>query len=78
MTASPMNLSTVPPWRWMTPVISVKHSFISSTISRGARPSESDVKPATSANITVSSRVSPPRASWPGFFTSWSTTSGAT
>ena len=41
-----MNLSTVPPWRWMTPVISVKHSFISSTISRGARPSESDVKPA--------------------------------
>ena len=53
MTASPMNFSTVPPWRSMTPRISAKYRVITSWRASGSRRSPSAVKPLTSANTTV-------------------------
>src|SRR6185312_6875670 len=58
MMASPMYLSMVPRWVWMTRVMGVRYSFISCDRSLGWRASEMLVKSRTSANITVSSRLS--------------------
>ena len=58
MMASPMYLSMVPRWVWMARVMLVRYSFISRLSSLGPSPSEMLMKSRTSANITVSSRLS--------------------
>src|SRR6185312_5395796 len=60
MIASPMNLSSVPPWRNTTSTITVKYSLRSRATSSGRISSESAVKPRMSLNSTATVRFSPP------------------
>jgi pSer/pThr/pTyr-binding forkhead associated (FHA) protein len=60
ITASPMNLSSVPPWRNTQSTISVKYSVSRLAISSGVIDSESAVKPRMSLNSTATARLSPP------------------
>ena len=59
MMASPMYLSMVPRFLWMTRVIGVSRAFINCVSCFGSMPSEIVVKPRTSENSTVISRFSP-------------------
>ncbi len=58
MTASPMNFSTVPPYRPMTVRASSKYSERSSRTASASRPSAIVVNPTRSANSTVTKRRS--------------------
>ncbi len=60
--ASPMYLFITPPWRATHFSRPVKYSFKSATIFSGAIFSDSVVKPRMSQNMTVTSSVSPPKA----------------
>ncbi len=62
ITASPMNLSTVPSWRKIAAVSRLMSSFSRVTSACGDSRREMAVKPRTSEKSTVISRVSPPRA----------------
>ena len=53
MTASPMNFSTVPPWRSSTPFISSKKRDMTRRSDSGSRRSPRAVDPVTSAKSTV-------------------------
>ncbi len=61
MIASPMYLSTVPPFRKTASVISVKYSRRNVTTSSGSIFSDIDVKPRMSENSTVMRRRLAPR-----------------
>ena len=56
--ASPMNLSSVPPWRNTVSVCSVRYRLRSATTSSAGRDSDSEVKPRMSEKSTVTTRVS--------------------
>ena len=53
ITASPMNFSTVPPWRSMIARISEKYRFITPRRTSGSSSSPSAVEPVTSQNTAV-------------------------
>ncbi len=78
MIASPMYLSIVPRFSWMTSVISVKYAFIMSFSPSGVRPSEIEVKSRTSEKSTVISRLSPRIEYSSGFFDICATSSFGT
>ncbi len=60
ITASPMNFSTVPPWRSITAAISSKKRPITRRRVSGSSFSPRAVEPVTSANTTVTTlRTSP-------------------
>ncbi len=61
MTASPMNLSRVPPCSKITSTISVKYSLRNLATASGPMASAIAVKPRMSLNSTVTGRRSPPR-----------------
>src|SRR5215212_3037539 len=56
MTASPMNLSTVPPRRTTSSTRRPKQAAVTSRTSSGSRRSEREVKPTISAKRTVTGR----------------------
>src|SRR4051794_38137004 len=56
MTASPMNLSTVPPRRTISSTRRPKQAAVTSRTSSGSRRSEREVKPTISAKRTVTGR----------------------
>ncbi len=68
MIASPMYLSMVPRFSWMTSVIAVRYAFIMSLRPSGVSPSEIEVKSRTSEKSTVMSRLSPRIEYSSGFF----------
>ncbi|OQA88143.1 MAG: hypothetical protein BWY28_01631 [bacterium ADurb.Bin236] len=76
--ASPMYLSSVPPYCMSIAVISVRYSFSNSTSSSGVRASDMDVNPATSEKKTEARVLSPPSFSLSGSARSESTTCGFT
>ena len=53
ITASPMNFSSVPPWRSIATLATSKYEAIRPRIASGSRRSPSDVEPATSQKSTV-------------------------
>ena len=53
ITASPMNFSTVPPWRSIIARISSKYRLITASSASGSSSSPSAVEPVTSQNSTV-------------------------
>ena len=53
ITASPMNFSTVPPWRSIASVIAAKYRDITRRTASGSSRSPSAVDPVTSQKITV-------------------------
>src|SRR5262249_55989374 len=76
MTASPTNLSMMPPRFCTISVATVNSSFSKATVFSGEILSRIWVNPHTSANSTVTWRTSPPRRSRAGSLTMRSTTSG--
>jgi len=58
VTASPMNLSTTPPYRPITVRATAKYSDSSSRSASGSRASDNGVNPATSQNSTEHTRRS--------------------
>lgn len=78
ITASPMNLSSVPPWRKTVAAIRSRYSFsISTTLSAGSA-SEMEVKPRMSLKSSVTVARAPPRRSVSCSSTRRRTCSGAT
>lgn len=73
MTASPMNLSIVPPRAWIASPMAVRTRLTSSVSRSGESRSVMAVKSRTSTNITVASRSSPPRRNAEGSATKRST-----
>ena len=60
ITASPMNLSSVPPCRNTQSTIALRNSETVSATTSGAAPAAKRVKPRRSPNSTVTRRLSPP------------------
>ena len=67
MIASPMYLSIVPRWLRIRSVIGVRNRFMNRVRPCGSNCSDMRVKPRTSVNITVISRISPPSCSNSGW-----------
>src|SRR5512141_1296682 len=62
ITASPMNFSTVPPWRSIASVIAAKYRDITRRTASGSSRSPSAVDPVTSQKITVTVFLTSPAA----------------
>ena len=76
MMASPMNLSSIPPSRWMQSTMISKYSLSRLTVACGPSSSVSVVKPRMSENSTVAVTLRPPSNSAPEAST-WSAIEGS-